>query len=271
MKKVNKILMRKIAYEERLGIYRLAQNEKIENEEIPDLLKKVEELTEVNLSSAGFDAQSIRVVGIDNCCNYFKSLCQQYYDLVVNSKNGEFITNQERMDITIGLPSHQSKPKTIDIGLYDSSKIMDGAITENYIDLVNETMHLNSDMQNYKYALFSTFANIYYSIRDFIEGKTYYDGQFMTEYRELPSEYNNLSQELISSFMEKTKIDSPEVAKTQLLSTLNDGINILTNIPFVKSVELANEKNLEKKIEELKQVYYAEHGYPESNNVGIHK
>lgn len=39
--------------------------------------------------------------------------------------------------------------------------------------------------------MFSTFADMYYAIRDLIEGKSYFDGLFMTEYRELPDEYEN--------------------------------------------------------------------------------
>lgn len=271
MKNINETLMRKLAYEIRLGIYSLAKNKDIGIEEILGSLQMVEDLTKINLTSNGFDARSMVVVGIDTCCNYFKSLCQQYHDLIVNGEDGEFIAHQKRMNIVVGSIPQQVKPRIIDIGLYDSAKIADDSIIENFIELINGSMKGNSDKQVYQYAMFNIFAGMYYSIRDFIEGKSYYDGQFMNEYRELPNEYESQSQKLISSFIERAKIDSSEIAKTQLLNTLNEGISALTNIPFEKSDELTNEKDIAKKIEKLKETYYAEHGYPESNNTGIRK
>lgn len=262
MKKVNKALMRKLAYEERLGLYCLAQNKEINNEEIFGSLQMVEDLTKLNLTSNGFDAQSMSVVGIDTCCNYFKTLCEQYRDLIVNGEDGKYIAHQRRMDIVIGSTPQQVKPRIVDIGLYDAAKIIDDAISDNYIELIEGSMKGNDDKRVYQYAMFNTFAGMYYQIRDLIEGKSYYDGQFMTENRELPEEYERQSQGLISSFMERAKVTSSEVAKNQLLNALNEGISSLKNIPLENSLDNVNQKNNAQKIEELRQAYFAEHGYP---------
>ena len=270
MKKVNESLMRKLAYEERLSLYRLAQKNEIGNEEIFGSLQMVEDLTKLNLTSTGFNVESMSVVGIDTCCNYFKTLCEQYRDLIVNGEDGEYIAHQRRMNIVVGSTPQQVKPRIIDIGLYDAAKIIDNAIADNYIELIEGSMKGNDDKMVYQYAMFNTFAGMYYSIRDFVEGKSYYDGQFMTENRELPEEYERQSQGLISSFMERAKVTSPEVAKSQLLNALNEGISSLKNIPLDNSLDNANQKNIAQKIEELRQTYFAEHGYPGQSKSAKH-
>ena len=231
----------------------------------------VEDLTEINLKSKGFDAKSISTLGIDNCCNFFKTLCQQYSDLITMGEDGDFIANQKRMDVAIGTQNQGVKSRIIDIGLYDSAKKVDSVISENFIELMNGSMKGNKDTMVYQYAMFNTFAEMYYSIRDLIEGKTYYDGQFMTENRELPSEYEQQSQNLLNAFTNRAKVPSIDVAKSQLLNALNEGIESLKNIPLEKQMEDAYASNIAKKIEELRKAYFEEHGYPENSNAKMHR
>ena len=183
------------------------------------------------------------VVGIDTCCNYFKALCEQYRDLFVNSEDGKYIAHQRRMDIAVGSIPQQVNPRIIDIGLYDAAEIINKTIIDNYNELIEGSMKGNSDKMVYKYAMLNTFAEMYYSIRDFVEGKSYYDGKFMTENRELSEEYERQSQDLIISFMKRANISSLEVAKSQLLKTLNEGINTLTSIPLDNSLYNTNQIN----------------------------
>ena len=78
----------------------------------------------------------------------------------------------------------------------DFSKIrvqaeIDGKVEKNCIEFINGPMKGQDLKQVNTYVIFSTFADMYYAIRDLIEGKSYFDGLFMTEYRELPDEYEN--------------------------------------------------------------------------------
>lgn len=234
MKKINEYLIKRLSYEMRLAVYRLVEKKEIKENEFFGALQLVEEFTKINLVSNGFDAQSMSVVGIDTCCNYFKALCQQYCDLKSNDNYGEYIAHQKRFDVVIGSKIQSIKPRIIDIGLYDSAKVMDEIVSNNFAELINGSMKGNNSEQVYQYAMYNTFADMYYSIRDLIEGKSYYDGQFMTTYRELPFEYENESQRLINSFKERAIIQSPETAKNQLINTLNEGIKILAKVPIKK-------------------------------------
>lgn len=265
MKKINESMVKKLAYEERLCLYRLAQKNELSSEEIPGVLYMVEKLTEINLNSKNFDFKSMSILGIDNCCNFFKVLCQQYSDLITNSikdTDADVIANQKRMDIVIGSLYQGVKPRIIDIGLYNAAKIVDDIEEKNFLKLFHGSMKGQDTQQVNTYAMFSTFADMYYSIRDLIEGKTYYDGRFMTENRELPVEYEKESQELIDSFMQRAKISSKEVAKNQLLTTLNEGISELKNM--VNSVNKKGESG--EYYEKLEEDYYKEHGYPQKTS-----
>lgn len=271
MKKINETLSKQLAYEERLCLYRLAQKKEFSADEVFGVLQMVEDLTKVNLTSKGFDAKTVSALGIDNCCNFFKVLCQQYSDLITMGEDGEYIAHQKRMDVAIGTQIQRVAPRIIDIGLYDSAKKVDDAISENFIELMNGSMKGNEDTMVYQYAMFNTFAEMYYSIRDLIEGKTYYDGQFMTEHRELPSEYEQQSQSLLNAFMVRSKVASIDVAKSQLLTALNEGIELLKNIPLENQMEDAYARSAAKRIEELKKAYFEEHGYPENSDGKLHK
>lgn len=262
MERINEAMVKKLAYEERLCLYRLAQKNELSSEEIPGVLHMVEALTEINLNSKNFDFKSMSVLGIDNCCNFFKILCQQYSDLITNSikdADADTIANQKRMEIVIGSSYQGVKPRIIDIGLYDAAKIVDGIEEKNCVELFNGSMKGQDLQQVNTYAMFSTFADMYYAIRDLIEGKTYYDGQFMTEYRELPVEYEKESQGLIDAFMQRSKVSSKDIAKEQLLTTLNEGVSELRNM--LSSITKKEESS--DYYEKLKEDYYKEHGYPQ--------
>lgn len=263
MEKINETMVKKLAYEERLSLYRLAQKNEFSPEELPGVLQMVEELTEINLNSKDFDYKSMSILGIDNCCNFFKVLCQQYSELMINSvmdnEDSDYIANQKRMDIAIGSSFQGVKPRIVDIGLYDAAKIVDHIEAKNCLELFHGSMKMQDLQQVNTYAMFYTFADMYYAIRDMIEGKSYYDGQFMTEYRELSSEYEKESRVLMDNFMQRAKVFSRDTAKNQLLATLNEGIvelkNMLNNI---------NKKDdLSRSYEELKEAYYKEYGYPQ--------
>lgn len=239
MEKINESMVKKLAYEQRLCLYRLADSgsyrlqDDLSLEEIPGALHMVEELTEINLNSKNFDFKSVSVLGIDNCCNFFKVLCQQYSDLIKNSlkgEDGDYIASQKRMDMVIGSAAQGVKPRIIDIGLYDAAKIVDDIEEKNCLELFHGSMKGQDLQQVNTYAMYSTFADMYYAIRDLIEGKTYYDGQFMNEYRELPEEYEKQSQGLIDAYMQRSKVSSKDIAKEQLLATLNEGMSELKNI-----------------------------------------
>ena len=243
MKRINELLIRKLAYEIRAALYRLAQDNQISSKEIFGSFQMIEKLTKINLTATDFNAKNMSVVGIDTCCNYFKALCEQYRDLSINSEDGKYIAHQRRMDIVVGSIPQQVNPRIIDIGLYDAAEIINKTIIDNYNELIEGSMKGNSDKMVYKYAMLNTFAEMYYSIRDFVEGKSYYDGKFMTENRELSEEYERQSQDLIISFMKRANISSLEVAKSQLLKTLNEGINTLKSIPLDNSLYNTNQIN----------------------------
>jgi len=252
MEKINESMVKKLAYEQRLCLYRLA--DELSPEEIPGVLHMVEGLTEINLNSKNFDFKSVSVLGIDNCCNFFKVLCQQYSDLITKGEDAYYI----RMDMLIGSSAQGVKPRIIDIGLYDAAKIVDDIEEKNCLELFHGSMKGQDLQQVNTIAMFNTFSDMYYAIRDLIEGKTYYDGQFMTEYRELPVEYEKESQALIDAFMQKSKVSSKDVAKEQLLKALNGGILELKNM-----LEIINKKEKSDVYEKLKEDYYKEHGYPQ--------
>lgn len=229
MEKINELMVKRLAYEERIALHRLALKNEFSSDEFPGVIQLTEELSEVYLTSKGFDSKSMSVLGIDNCCNFFRSLCEQYSDLVTNIEDGDYIAGQKRMDIVVG-GYPKVKPRIINVGLYDSAKLVDDKVEKNCIEFINGPMKGQDIKQVNTYAMFSTFADMYYAIRDLIEGKSYFDGLFMTEYRELPDEYEKQSQQLIADFMKKSNVSSEIVAKEQLLATLYEGVSELKNI-----------------------------------------
>lgn len=231
MKKINEFLVQRLAYEKRLCIYILAQKKEISQDEIESYMYDIEHLTKINLSAKDFTFETISQLGLNNCCTFFKALCEQY-SLLANPDN-EFssdVARQHRCDIEIS-SKFGKKGRKMDIGLYDCASLVDKIIDSNYNELKDGCMKGNPDDSIYRYAQISTFASMYYRLRDVIEGKSYYDGLFMTEYRELPIEYEAKSNGIISSYARCENISNEE-AKTMLLDTLNQGMKLLFQTPI---------------------------------------
>ncbi len=242
MKRINEDLVRNLAYEERLVLYRIAQNHDIEEGETFGVLHMVEDLTKVNLTAHDFDFEAIAALGIDNCCSYFKALCEQYLEFKTNGEDGEFLAHQKRFNVVMGDEFRQVKTRIVDIGLYSCAKVIDDTIDDNYDELIHGSMSGNDVDIVRRYALVSAFADMYYAIRDYIEGKSYYDGQFMTEYRELGDDYLRYSHGLLDAYMRREKISSKEEAKNALMVLLNEGVIALGKIPFQARPALEGKK-----------------------------
>ena len=59
--------------------------------------------------------------------------------MITNIEDGDYIAGQNRMDIVIGgFP--KVKPRIIDIGLYDSTKVVDDKVEKNCIEFINGPM-----------------------------------------------------------------------------------------------------------------------------------
>lgn len=231
MKRIVEDLVKKLAYEERQCIYGLARKGEISQNEIENYMYVVESLTRINMTGFNFNFETVNQLGIDNCCAFFKAICEQYSKFAnPNNEFAEYEAHQERCEIEV--PGSNAKaPKKMSIGLYDCASIIDKAIDENYNELKNGCMYGNSDETVYRYAQVNTFADVYYRIRDLIEGKSYFDGKFTSEYRELPTGFVSESDTLISSYAHRKNI-SKEDAKKELLQTLADGFTALSKTPI---------------------------------------
>lgn len=229
MERINKNLVSMLAYEERLGIYRIAQNGDIEPNEVFGALLKTAQLSNVVALSDSFDFTSISALGLENCCNFFKALCDQYVTLKDDSFGGEYSSSQQRFAVDIGSKYSSFKTRTIDIGLYDAAQKIDEVVKRNFALLKNGSMSGNSDETVYRYAQFATFADTYYNLRDCIEGKSYYDSSFMRSYRELPKEYEKASHNLLlEAAVEKDF--SVSDTKQRMLKILDSGIDTLQRL-----------------------------------------
>ena len=231
MKKITEDLVKKLAYEERLCIYTLARKGEISPNEIENYMYAVENLTKINLSGINFDFETVNQLGIDNCCAFFKALCEQYSKLA--SPDNEFAryeASQVRCEVEVP-GSNNAVPQKMSIGLHDCASMVDKAIDENYNELKVGCMYGNSDESIYRYAQVGTIADVYYRIRDLIEGKNYFDGKFMSEYRELGPVFASQSDTLIANYARRKNI-SKEEAKQELRQTLDDGFAALSKTPI---------------------------------------
>ena len=127
----------------------------------------------------------------------------------------------------------------MNIGLHDASHVVDRMITSNYKELREGSMQGNPDDVIYTYAFYNTFANAYYHLRDLIEGKPYYDGEFMTEYRRLEG-YEEDSANILAQVAMQRGVPVA-TAKKYLLGLLNSGIESLVQTP-VYSPEVVEKK-----------------------------
>lgn len=231
MKKITEDLVKKLAYEERLCIYALARKGEISSREIENYMYAVENLTKINMNGINFDFETVNQLGINNCCTFFKAICEQYSKFA--SPDNEFAryeASQVRCEVEVP-GSNTTVPQKMSIGLHDCASLVDKAIDENYNELKTGCMYGNPDESIYRYAQVGTIADVYYRIRDLIEGKSYYDGKFMTEYRELSPVFASQSDTLIVNYARRKNI-SKEEAKQELRQTLDDGFAALSKTPI---------------------------------------
>lgn len=242
MEKIEKKLAKMLAYEERLSIYCLIKNKEIQEEDIENYMYMIEFLTKLNLTTEGFDYETISLLGIDNCCNFFEALCRQY-SMHVNPDDefASYVAYDEKFDVRIPGVFCGGISKRASVGLYDAASFIDKTIDTNYEVLKNDVFSNNLDDIVYKYARAWTFSHMYLHIRDFIEGETYFDTDLMQSYRILSLEHKKQSDDLIGDFARVEGISIVD-AKKKLLDTLNNGVALLVNAPIKTTANV--EKNL---------------------------
>lgn len=242
MRSVSELLVKNLSYEERKAIYDYSQfSSDIEKREFYGLLRIIEQLTRVNLTSSGCDFNSINILGLENCCNYFKVLCEQFSKFKV-LENSNCIIRPVEFDIIIENIKANNKKRVLSVNLYDDSKNIEKIVSDNFEKLKSKMNKDLDDWYMYKLAILATFAHAYYELRDLLEGKSYFDAEFLTEYRELPKEYAELSFQLLyraSRLRGETISDTRE----NLLEILNKGMDVLERTP----IKINNFKNIESK------------------------
>ena len=71
---INEEMVKRLAYEERLAIYRLASKKEIPLDQVEMNMYMVEALTKLELEGKDFTFETVSILGIENCCRFFKAL-----------------------------------------------------------------------------------------------------------------------------------------------------------------------------------------------------
>ena len=230
MNSISENMVRRLAYEERLCLYRLFSDKKnklnFNSDDLKVIMHKVANFTEINVKGKNFNINNIYELGLENCIDFFSALCEQY-KILKDSKDefSDYRAHGKRIGVVINSLG-PAKLINSDIGLYNSAKVIDGIVQDNFRKLRDDNLSNNTDDHLMKLAVMTTFASMYYQLRDVIEGKSYYDGKFLNEYRELPVEYEKSSLELLE-YIAKTKSKSVFDVKKEMLGKLDQGINDL--------------------------------------------
>lgn len=247
MKSITESMVKRLAYEERLCLYRLVsgknKNLDFNSKKLDKILFKVADLTEITVNDKNFNFENIWNLGLENCCNYFLALCEQYKMFKDSSEEfSDYNANQRRVYVVIALDSYDKNEVKSDIGLYEAAEKIDEVVQYNFDVLQKESLSNNFASNIMILAIMSTFFDMYYQLRDIIEGKSYYDGRFMNEYRELPLNYENSSDELLSAIA-KSKEMSVKDVKEYLINKLDRGItDLVIATKFIQNGDIKHQK-----------------------------
>ena len=170
-------MVKRLAYEERLCLYRLVsgknKNLDFNSKKLDKILFKVADLTEITVNDKNFNFENIWNLGLENCCNYFLALCEQYKMFKDSSEEfSDYNANQRRVYVVIALDSYDKNEVKSDIGLYEAAEKIDEVVQYNFDVLQKESLSNNFASNIMILAIMSTFFDMYYQLRDIIEGKS---------------------------------------------------------------------------------------------------
>ena len=226
MKKIQPYLTRVLAQEMETGY--LAEAVNIPNDELAESIEKICQIKDIQYSGERFDLSTVMVLGIDNCCSFFKTVCQEY-----GNYKGIKTKGKDKLTLNIVGRDHIS-----DISYYNIPKKIDEMVEANFNILKKRDKGNNPDYDLYEKVVINTFASFYYGIRDVLEGKSYYD-QYNTS-RELPDYYIYSQDDL--DIIANQKGVPRDLLKEDLLEQLDSGIDVIAKViyknDFGKSVKV---------------------------------
>ena len=216
MKKIQSYLTRVLALEME-KVY-LVEAENIPHDEIAESMDKLCQIKDLQYSGESFDLSTVLALGIDNCCNFFKTVCLEYG----NYKSGDL---KKRGTLTLSVANNEH---VTDISDYNVPKKIDETIEANFAILKKRDKGISTDEELYEKVMVNTFAGFYYGIRDVLEGVSY--GDKYNASRELP-DYYIYSQDDLDEMASKKGI-SRDKLKKELLENLDQGIEVITKVIY---------------------------------------
>lgn len=216
MKKIQSYLTRVLALEMEKVYLREAEN--IPREDFAESMDKLCQIKDLQYSGERFDFSTVLALGIDNCCNFFKTICLEYgYYKGVETKT--------RDEITLSIAD---KEYLVDISDYNIPKKIDEVVEANFAILKKRDKGNSSEEDLYEKVMVNTFASFYYGIRDVLEGESYCD-KYNTS-RDLP-DYYIYSQDDLDEMASKKDIPKAKLKK-KMLDDLDRGVETITRVIY---------------------------------------
>ena len=145
-KKIEEILVKNYIRGLKRNIVQLARYNRIRQKDVLGAILLNNRLTEKYYLAEEFDSETIELLGIKNCCRYFKSCCEQLYMY----KNGEEAKSYEKTSkVDIYFDEYKYDKKVVDIDLLDTAKTISDFMEIEELSPLNSFYTVNLHLKEY--------------------------------------------------------------------------------------------------------------------------
>ena len=143
---IEKLLVKNYIRQAKRGILELARCNRIRQKDVVGAIILNNRLNEKFYTAEYFDNDTIEILGIENCCNYFKACCEQ---LDTYKQGYEYLSFGKDVPFSIYFDEYHYDPRKIKIELIDTSKIISDYAEIEGISLIETLNPINRHLREY--------------------------------------------------------------------------------------------------------------------------
>ena len=238
MEKVEQIFFFFFA-EEEIKIYEYLDSiNKIKRCERDKVNKELEGLNNIFNNGTIIDYETLKVLGLKNSAKYFRMLCKLYKKVYYDDKtiNKSILYNPTAKDINALLINKDKVEFTTGENL---SKINE--VIKSKFELDDSKIGVKEE--NLYNIILNVFSEIYFPIKKFTKGHSYYETNLGEKYITIPEKYQILSEMLISNEILLEPGLRKITVRNKIYQILEKGTWNLKNIDTKKLLLMKNENN----------------------------
>lgn len=143
---IEKLLVKNYIRQAKRGILDLARCNRIRQKDVVGAIILNNRLNEKFYTSDSFDYDTIEILGIENCCNYFKACCEQ---LDTYKRGYEYLSYGKDVKLDIYFDEYHYDAKKVKIELADTSKVISDYADMENISLLDTLLPINIHLREY--------------------------------------------------------------------------------------------------------------------------